>query len=239
MKTLDNNQKARIADYLNGRAINISDEELQMLADDDQLASECIEIAEIAAEASREGVIVQFPKANQNTAQPQAQRNNSKTLRMVIMAAAACLVLAIAIPLFIKNDTTNTDNNTAANVSSSEQQQTAPRKRSMGILSAKSLDKGYSELPEEYAGLIKSASAKGYFDFEPETPFNIVFSAPVKPDTLYLYSPRVKTPLLTIPVSGESATISPGLASGLYYYYLKYNLKERNAIAIGTEDEAQ
>ena len=93
MKTLDNNQKARIADYLNGRAINISDEELQMLADDDQLASECIEIAEIAAEASREGVIVQFPKANQNTAQPQAQRNNSKTLRMVIMAAAACLVI--------------------------------------------------------------------------------------------------------------------------------------------------
>ncbi len=139
MKTLDNNQKARIADYLNGRAINISDEELQMLADDDQLASECIEIAEIAAEASREGVIVQFPKANQNTAQPQAQKNNSKALRMVIMAAAACLVIAIAIPLFIKNDTTNTDNNTAANVSSSEQQQTAPRKRSMGILRKKVL----------------------------------------------------------------------------------------------------
>jgi hypothetical protein len=42
---------------------------------------------------------------------------------------------------------------------------------------------------------------------------------------------------MTIPVSGESATISPGLASGLYYYYLKYNLKERNAIAIGTEEE--
>lgn len=233
MKTLDNNQKARIADYLNGRAINISDEELQMLADDDQLASECIEIAEIAAEASREGVIVQFPKANQNTAQPQAQRNNSKTLRMVIMAAAACLVIAIAIPLFITGDTTPTNNTTASN-----EQQPTPRKRSMGILSAKSLDKGYYELPEEFSKMIQSAHTKGFFDFEPETPFDIVFSAPVKPDTLYLCSPRVRTPLMTLPVSGESVTIAPGLASGLYYYYLKYNLKERNAIAIGTDDES-
>ncbi len=235
MKTLDNNQKARLADYINGRAVNISDEELQLLADDDQLASECIEIAEIAAEASREGVVVPFEKTT-STQRP-AQKSNGKTIRMVIMAAAACLVLAIAIPLVIKNDTPNPDNNTTA--TSNEQQQPTPRKRSMGILSAKSLDKGYSELPEEYAGMIKSASAKGFFDFEPETPFDIVFSAPVKPDTLYLYSPRVKTPLMTIPVSGESVTISPGLASGLYYYYLKYNLKERNAIAIGSEDDAQ
>gem|GEM_PF-3221862 len=235
MKTLDNNQKARLADYINGRPVNISDEELQMLADDDQLASECIEIAEIAAEAElQQGIIVQFPKTQAST--PHAEKKSSgKTLRMIIMAAAACLVLAIAIPLIINSDATPTDNATAT--SSDDQQATTPRKRSMGILSAKSLDKGYYEMPEEFSKMIQTASNKGYFDFAPETPFDIIFSAPVKPDTLYLYSPRVKTPLMTIPVSGESATISPGLASGLYYYYLKYNLKERNAIAIGTEEE--
>lgn len=236
MKTLDNNQKARLADYINGRPVNISDEELQMLADDDQLASECIEIAEIAAEAeTQQGIIVQFPKNNRQTSTPQTeQKPSSNTLRMIIMAAAACLILAIAIPLIINSDTSPTDNTAAT---TADQQQATPRKRSMGILSAKSLDKGYYELPEEFSKMIHSASNKGYFDFAPETPFDIIFSAPVKPDTLYLCSPRVKTPLMTIPVSGESATISPGLASGLYYYYLKYNLKERNAIAIGTEDE--
>ena len=235
MKTLDNNQKARLADYINGRPVNISDEELQMLADDDQLASECIEIAEIAAEAeTQQGIIVQFPKSQTST--PQTEKKSSgKTLRMIIMAAAACLVLAIAIPLIINSDATPTDNTAAT--STDDQQSATPRKRSMGILSAKSLDKGYYELPEEFSKMIQTASNKGYFDFAPETPFDIIFSAPVKPDTLYLCSPRVKTPLMTIPVSGESATISPGLASGLYYYYLKYNLKERNAIAIGTEDE--
>ncbi|MBO4772754.1 MAG: hypothetical protein J5595_09470 [Bacteroidales bacterium] len=232
MKTLDNNQKARLADYINGRAVNISDEELQLLADDDQLASECIEIAEIAAEASREGVVVPFD--NTTTTQRPAQKNNGKTIRMIIMAAAACLVIAIAIQFLTKNDTTTIPTDTA---STDTEQQPPPRKRSMGILSAKSLDKGYYELPEEFSKMIQSAHTKGYFDFEPETPFDIVFSAPVKPDTLYLYSPRVKTPLMVLPVSGESVTISPGLASGLYYYYLKYNLKERNAIAIGTEDE--
>ena len=237
MKTLDHNQIARLADYLNGRQVNITDEELQMLADDDQLAAECIEIAEIAAEASQEGVIVPFEK--KTSTQTPAQKSSGKTIRMIIMAAAACLVIAIAIPLFIiKGDNANPDNTTAA-VSSGDQQQPTPRKRSMGILSAKSLDKGYSELPDEYAGLIRSASTKGFFDHAPETPFDIVFSAPVNSDTLYLCSPRVKTPLMTLPVSGKSVTITDGLASGLYYYYLKYNVKERNAIAIGTEDDAQ
>ncbi len=216
MKTLDFNQKARIADYLNGRPVNISDEELQMLADDDQLASECIEIAEIAEEAA-------LPT------EATSSKNSGKLIRMVILAAAACLVIAIAIPLFTKSD------NPAANTTA--EQQNTPRKRSMGILSAKSLDKGYYEMPEEFAKMIQSASTKGFFDFEPETPFDIMFSTSIEPDTLYLYSPRVKTPLMTIPVSGESATISPGLASGLYYYYLKYNLKERNAIAIGSDNE--
>ncbi|MBO7461256.1 MAG: hypothetical protein J6T96_01525 [Bacteroidales bacterium] len=234
MKTLDNNQKARLADYINGRPVNISDEELQMLADDDQLASECIEIAEIAAEAeTSQGIIVQFPKTQASTSQTE-KKSSGKTLRMIIMAAAACLVLAIAIPLIINSDSTPTDNTAAT---TADQQSATPRKRSMGILSAKSLDKGYYEMPEEFSKMIQSASTKGFFDFAPETPFDIIFNAPVKPDTLYLCSPRVKTPLMTIPVSGESVTISPGLASGLYYYYLKYNLKERNAIAIGTEDE--
>lgn len=217
MKTLDNNQKARIADYINGRPVNISDEELQMLADDDHLASECIEIAEIADQASKE-------------TEAAFTKKSGKVIRMVIMAAAACLVVAIAIPLLIQGDTPGY--NTTA-----EQQSATPRKRSMGILSSKSLDKGYYELPEDFAKMIQSASAKGFFDYEPETPFDIIFSTSIKPDTLYLCSPRVKTPLMTIPVSGESTTISPGLASGLYYYYLKYNLKERNAIAIGTDEE--
>ena len=230
METLDFNQKARLADYINGRPVNISDEELKMLADDDQLASECIEIAEIAEEASRQGqgVQVKFPQT--------AQKSSGKTIRTVILAAAACLVIALAIPLFIKSDG-NSNGGNHTTITASDHPST-PRKRSMGILSAKSLDKGYYEMPEEFSKMIHSASAKGFFDFEPETPFDIIFSAPVKPDTLYLCSPRVKTPLMTIPVSGESATISPGLASGLYYYYLKYNLKERNAIAIGTDDES-
>ncbi len=232
MKTLDHNQKARLADYLNGRPVNISDEELQMLADDDQLAAECIEIAEIAAEASQgQGVVIQFPKNAQKT----SSASSNKTIRTIILAAAACLITALAIPLFIKSDGNNT-NGDPSSVASADQPST-PRKRSMGILSAKSLDKGYYEMPAEFSKMIQSASAKGFFDFEPETPFDIIFSAPVKPDTLYLCSPRVKTPLMTLPVSGESVTISPGLASGLYYYYLKYNLKERNAIAIGTDDE--
>jgi hypothetical protein len=233
MKTLDHNQKARLADYLNGRPVNISDEELQMLADDDQLAAECIEIAEIAAEASQgQGVVIQFPKNAQKT----SSASSNKTIRTIILAAAACLIIALAIPLFIKSDGNNT-NGDPSSVASADQPST-PRKRSMGILSAKSLDKGYYEMPAEFSKMIQSASAKGFFDFEPETPFDIIFSAPVKPDTLYLCSPRVKTPLMTLPVSGESVTISPGLASGLYYYYLKYNLKERNAIAIGTDDES-
>lgn len=233
MKTLDHNQKARLADYLNGRPVNISDEELKMLADDDQLAAECIEIAEIAAEASQgQGVVIQFPKNAQKT----SSASSNKTIRTIILAAAACLIIALAIPLFIKSDGNNT-NGDPSSVASADQPST-PRKRSMGILSAKSLDKGYYEMPAEFSKMIQSASAKGFFDFEPETPFDIIFSAPVKPDTLYLCSPRVKTPLMTLPVSGESVTISPGLASGLYYYYLKYNLKERNAIAIGTDDES-
>ena len=233
MKTLDHNQKARLADYLNGRPVNISDEELQMLADDDQLAAECIEIAEIAAEASQgQGMVIQFPKNAKKT----SSASSNKTIRTIILAAAACLIIALAIPLFIKSDGNNT-NGDPSSVASADQPST-PRKRSMGILSAKSLDKGYYEMPAEFSKMIQSASAKGFFDFEPETPFDIIFSAPVKPDTLYLCSPRVKTPLMTLPVSGESVTISPGLASGLYYYYLKYNLKERNAIAIGTDDES-
>ncbi len=217
MKELDNNQKARLADYINGMPVEVSDEELQMLSDDDKLAAECIDIAEIAAEADA--------VSTESETQKSSSKPAGKTIRMVIMAAAACLLIAIAIPLVTKSDTQDTG-------------QPAPRKRTTGILSAKSLDKGYYELPQEFSSLIQSASTKGYYDYAPETPFDIMFSQPIKPDTLYLCSPRVKTPLMTIPVSGESATISPGLASGLYYYYLKYNLKERNAISIGTDDES-
>lgn len=239
MKTLDHNQIARLADYLNGRQVDITDEELQMLANDDQLAAECIEIAEIAAEASLPGIQVQFPKQNtQTTSQRQAQKSSGKTIRMIIMAAAACLVLAVAIPLFIKGDTVSTDaQNTGTSTVTDAQQTATPRKRSMGILSAKSLDKGYSELPDEFEGMIRSAHTKGFFDHAPETPFDIVFATNIESDTLYLCSPRVKTPLMTLPVSGKSVTITDGLASGLYYYYLKYNVKERNAISIGSEDE--
>jgi len=202
MKQLDHNQMARLADYINGKPITLDDSEIKMLAEDDELAKECLQIAEISAQCS----------------QTQAKKS-PKTFRIALTAIAASLILAISIAFLIKNDNSN--------IATQHQ----PK-----ISAAMSTDAGYSQLPKEFEAMIQTASTKDYFDYEPNTPFDIEFSTEINADTLFLYSPSVETPLITIPVSGATATITPGLAAGLYYYYLKYHVKERNAISVGSNE---
>ena len=54
MKEIDDNLKAKFADYLNGKKVRLSDEELALLSEDDDLAKECLEIADISSEYDKE-----------------------------------------------------------------------------------------------------------------------------------------------------------------------------------------
>ena len=82
MKEIDDNLKAKFADYLNGRNVVLSPEESDMLAEDDALAAECLEIAEISSEY-------------ESTAVKKSVRTYK--LNVAVLSLAACLVAALVI----------------------------------------------------------------------------------------------------------------------------------------------
>lgn len=90
MRELDNNQKARLADYVSGRPVELSEDELGLLAEDDALAAEVLEIAEIASQAEMEN-----------------EQGKGKTIRMILMSLAACLALGISMGLVLQNAAKN------------------------------------------------------------------------------------------------------------------------------------
>lgn len=89
MKTLDDNQKARIADYLNGKPVMLSDEELDMLAQDDGLAEECLMIARVSDQY--DGSVVK------------KEVKNFK-MNVVWFSIAACLMVALMVTVFTESN---------------------------------------------------------------------------------------------------------------------------------------
>ena len=90
MKEIDDNLKARFADYLNGKAVKLSDEELEMLSEDDNLAAECLEIAEISSDYEA----MQVKKSVK-----------SFKLNVLFLSVAACLLAVLVVTVFYENDT--------------------------------------------------------------------------------------------------------------------------------------
>lgn len=205
MKQLDNNQKARIADYINGKPVTLTDEELQLLAEDDNLAAECLNIAEISKEYDETASM--------------KKRGNGRVIRMVLMAAAACVVAVLAIAVM-------QDSNTATHSASSP-----------SLALAELPDNGFSELPKEFAKFVETASASSngndLYAAEPDTPFDIELSQAFDGDTLLLCNTK-KEIVLRLPVEDKVVPVE-GLKAGLYCYYLIYNPKEMGAIIIGKE----
>lgn len=200
MKELDNNQMARLADYINGKPVQLTDEELQMLAEDDDLAAQVMEIAQISQEA----------EASMGKAK-------GRTIRMIVMAAAACLVMGLAMGLIFQNGTGRRATGTSS------------------LMASQEVSKGYTNIPKEFESLIQSASTKGAFDFPPDQPFDITLSRSFDNDTLVLCNTEAKQ-LIKTRVNGNLASIE-GLASGLYYYYLIYNPTEKGALSIGVDEQ--
>lgn len=204
MKELDHNQKARLADYLNGKPVEITDEELNLLAEDDNLAAECLSIAEISSEYDRQTA--------------PAKNDNSRVIRMVIMAAAACLVAVLTITVL--QDSNNASQTTSPSLAEADQP-----------------DQGFSELPKEFAKFVETASTStqgnDLYTAEPNTPFDIELSQAYENDTLLLCNTR-KEIVMRLPVEDKVVPVE-GLKAGLYCYYLVYNHKEMGAIIIGKE----
>lgn len=191
---------ARLADYINGKPVQLTEEELQMLADNDDLAAQVLEIAQISQEA-----------------EDSMGKAKGRTIRMIIMAAAACLVMGIAMGLIFQSGQGNRQMHGASS-----------------LMAAQAPDKGYSSVPKEFESLIQSASAKGSFDFPPNQPFDITLSRSYDNDTLVLCNTEAN-PLIRTKVNDNLASIE-GLAPGLYYYYLIYNPTEKGALSIGVDD---
>ncbi len=210
MKEIDDNLKARLADYINGKTGAVTDEEVQLMADNDALAAEVIEIADIALEAEK---ISAFGESTR-------KQGKGTTIRLVILAAAACIILGIGMGLVFQNHSGNT---------------VAP---SQGALAeASGLSKGYQSLPEDIEKLMESASVGNSFDYPPCQPFDIVLPKPCNGDTLVLCNAQNQQ-LLKTKVNDNYAPIE-GLASGLYYYYLIYNPTIKGVLSVGEDEYPQ
>lgn len=202
MRELDNNQKARLADYVNGLPVKLTENEINMLAEDDDLAAEILEIAEISREAGN-------AKA----------QGRGKTLRMVIMSLAACLVIGITLSMVLRS-------------AQDENQPSAGKISSLAAASAP--DKGFANLPKDFESLLQTASARSNFDHKPNEAFDLMLSNSYDDDTLILCNANGQQ-LLKAKVNGNIVPIE-GLSEGLYYYYLIYNPKEKGALAIGWDE---
>jgi len=99
MVELNDNLKARYADYINGKKVNLSDEELNMLAQDDALAAECMQIAEISSEYDSQ----EIKKGVKNF-----------KLNVLLVSVAACLMVALMITVFYENQTDNSQTKVSA-----------------------------------------------------------------------------------------------------------------------------
>ncbi len=202
MREIDNNLKARLADYVNGLPARLTDQEIDLMAQDDDLAAEILEIASIAREAGA-------TKA----------QGRGKTIRMIIMSLAACLVVGISIGLILQSS--SKENQTGANGISTLASATAP-------------DKGFSNMPEEFEALLQTASTKSTFDHKPNEAFDLTLSQAYDDDTLVLCNANGQE-LMKAKVNGNIVPIE-GLSEGLYYYFLIYNPKEKGALAIGWDE---
>lgn len=208
MKELDNNQKARLADYLNGKPVTVSDWELQLMADSDELAAEIMDIASISAE-------VQMPAAQD--APEEKRRGRGATIRLIIMAAAACLVIGIGMGLMFQTQ----GNNVMAPSHSA-------------LAETQVLDQGISSMPADIEEMMQSASLHGAYDYPPYQPFDIVLSKSYNDDTLVLCNAQNQR-LLKTRVNDNYVPIE-GLAPGLYYYYLIYNPIVKGVLSIGIDE---
>ncbi len=206
MKEIDNNLKARLADYINGKPVAITDEELQLMADNDDLTAEVMEIAEIAQLAET------APAVDAVT-----RRGKGVTIRLVVLAAAACIALGIGLGLVFQN-------HSGGAVAPSEG----------ALAEATGLSQGFQSLPDDIEKLMESASICNSFDYPPYQPFDIVLAKPCNGDTLVLCNAQNQQ-LLKTKVNDNYAPIE-GLASGLYYYYLIYNPTIKGVLSIGTDE---
>jgi len=206
MREFDNNLKARLADYVNGLPVKLTESEINLMADDDDLAAEVLEIAAISKEA---GVVV----ASAN------EQGRGKTIRMIIMSLAACLVIGLSLGLVFQS--AKNDGNVAPQGNSALTAASAP-------------DRGFANLPEDFESLLQTASSRSSFDHKPNEAFDLTLGQAYDDDTLVLCNANGQE-LLKAKVNGDIVPIE-GLSEGLYYYYLIYNPKEKGALAIGWDE---
>lgn len=218
MKELDDNQKARLADYLNGRTVDLTDEELNMLAEDDELANECLMIAEVADDAQ--------------TAQV---KKEVKTFRMnlVWISVAACLVFGVLVAVF------HNDNSQTPSVAVMQQDIT---QKGYNELSSASRFQTAS-----VKGDFFSARPDVAFDIEPAQQDKVTDNDIVKVFVSENANPIYETKVISKKVKDKTTKkvkkvkmvkFADGFAQGVYSYkiYHDNNIVDRGGFMIGEED---
>ena len=207
MKEIDDNLKAKFADYLNGKKVRLSDDELALLSEDDDLAKECLEIADISSEYDKEET-----------------KRGVKTfkLNVLLFSVAACLLVALVVTVFY-------DSNHQATTSVVSLDSNSEADKGWGELSSSAAHTLQTASVNSSSGFY-TAAPDTPFEVEPAQQEKIVDN-----DIVRIYTAENPMPIMQTKVKSEKnkekngskkvkkIKFEDGLAEGLYEYRIFHN----------------
>lgn len=220
MQMPDDNLKAKFADYINGKKVSLTDEELELLSGDDALAAECLEIAEISSQYDNQEV-----------------DRNVKTfkLNVLMLSVAACLMVALLVTVFYENADKNS---TTAALTPNEEPQ-----KGWGELSSNASGTVQTASAESGSGFY-TAAPDTPFEVEPAQQDDIQEN-----DVVKIFTAENPTPIMQTNIKEEKSKdkkdkkkvkkikFEDGLAEGLYEYRVFHNevQVDQGGIVIGED----
>jgi hypothetical protein len=221
MTVIDDNLKARYADYLNGKKAVLSDEELELLSEDDALAAECLEIADISS---------QYDDA--------VVKKDVKTFKINVwlFSVAACLLVALVVTVFYENG--DGKKGSTASLSPNEEPQ-----KGWGELSSEASGTIQTASVNSSGGFY-TAAPDTPFEVEPAQQEKIEAN-----DIVKVFTADNPTPIMQTSISSEKSKnkkdsrkikkikFKDGLAEGLYEYRIFHGGEQvdQGGIVIGED----
>ncbi|MBQ3657690.1 MAG: hypothetical protein II956_12735 [Bacteroidales bacterium] len=220
MQIPDDNLKAKFADYINGKKVSLTDEELELLSSDDALAAECLEIAEFSSQYDTQEV-----------------DRNVKTfkLNVLLLSVAACLTVALLVTVFYENADKNS---TTAALTPNENPQ-----KGWGEISTNATGTVQTASTMSGSGFY-TAAPDTPFEVEPAQQDDIQEN-----DLVKIFTTENPTPIMQTNIKAEKSNdkkdkkkvkkikFKDGLAEGLYEYRVFHNdvQVDQGGIVIGED----